>query len=160
MGEPEQNGVRDIAELLGKVFAAFFAIAYASGYLTFADHLEELGIRDSGANIIRAKYVWLGFLYLLPFLSLSALGALLWMMTPPKLVQKFPWVFPRPNLRKHKYTNKYSQIVVVTTATLSARMMFFDARWREDSSWLMCITVGSLLAYQLVHRVELLQKNT
>ena len=53
VGKPEQLNTREMAEVIAKVFAGFFAIAYVSGYLIVGAHLEALGIRSSGVSIGR-----------------------------------------------------------------------------------------------------------
>jgi hypothetical protein len=57
-------------------------------------HLEALGIRSSGLSVVKAKYIWMGFLYLLPLLFLTAITALVW-LSPPASFRKLLWRFER-----------------------------------------------------------------
>lgn len=86
MSRSESLNLRDVAESLIKAFAAFFGFAYICGYLIASSHLEELGIRSGSVNMIRAKYVWLGFLYLLPLLTIAA-GASFHRLNPTKFFE-------------------------------------------------------------------------
>jgi len=76
MHESEQINLRETTEGLVKLFAAFFGAAYVCGYLIASSHLEELGIRSGSVNMIRAKYIWLGFLYLLPLFVVAVATSL------------------------------------------------------------------------------------
>lgn len=156
MPRTEQASLRDTTEGLLKVFGAFFGAAYVCGYLIATSHLEELGIRTGSVNMIRAKYMWLGFLYLLPIFTVAATTSLL-RLNPTNFIRSLRSRFHRRKKRTAPYTNRYATIVLFTVVMICSRMMFFDAQWREDTAWLVCIAILAFLLYQLVHRIEIFQ---
>jgi hypothetical protein len=159
MHKSEQINMRETTEGLVKVFAAFFTLAYICGYLIASSHLEELGIRSGSVNMIRAKYIWLGFLYLLPLFIVAAMTSLL-RLNPTNFLRNLRSRFHRNRRRVAPYRNRYAIVVLLTVVTICSRMMFFDAQWREDTAWLVCIAIAAFLSYQLVHRIELFQTAT
>ena len=119
----EPAKLREAAEALAKAFAGFFALAYVSGYLIVSAHLEALGIRSSGVSVVKAKYIWMGFLYLLPLLFLTAITALVW-LTPPPSFRTLLWRFERTG-RATTYKNRYPYVVSFMVMFLGSRMVFF-----------------------------------
>lgn len=147
--------MREAAEALAKAFAGFFALAYVSGYLIVSAHLEALGIRSSGVSVVKAKYIWMGFLYLLPLLFLTAITALVW-LSPPASFRKLLWRFERTG-RAVTYENRYPYVVSFMVMFLGSRMIFFTPRWREETACWLFVAMGLLLLFQIVHRIELYQ---
>jgi hypothetical protein len=151
----EPAKLREAAEALAKAFAGFFALAYVSGYLIVSAHLEALGIRSSGVSVVKAKYIWMGFLYLLPLLFLTAITALVW-LTPPPSFRTLLWRFERTG-RATTYKNRYPYVVSFMVMFLGSRMVFFTPRWREETACWLFAAMGLLLSFQIVHRIELHQ---
>jgi hypothetical protein len=159
MHESEQINLRETTEGLVKLFAAFFGAAYVCGYLIASSHLEELGIRSGSVNMIRAKYIWLGFLYLLP-LFVVAVATSLFRLNPTNFMKSLSSRFHRRKKRTTSYANRYSTIVLFTVVMICWRMMFFDAQLREETAWLICVVIIAFLLYQLVHRMEVFQADS
>ena len=145
-----------MAEVVAKVFAGFLGLAYVSGYLIVSAHLEALDIRNSGVTIVRAKYIWMGFLYLLPLLFLSAVTALMW-INPPGFFEKLLWRFSRKTQTAPAYKNRYPYTVLLTTLLVGVRMILFTPRSREESVIWIFIAMLLLLVFQIAHRIELHQ---
>ncbi len=157
MASTENPKLRELADLIAKGFVAAFAFAYVSGYLIVGAHLEALGIRSSGMDIAKAKYIWIGFMYLLQFLFLTVVTAFLY-MSSPKWIEKLIRFWPVPRQREPS-PNKYVVIVLCMTLLLGSRMIFFTAHFREETEIWLCLAMWLLFLHQLVHRVELFQND-
>jgi hypothetical protein len=152
----DQTSTREVIELLTKTATGLLAAAYISGYLIVADHLENFGIRTSGVNILRAKYIWIGFLYLLPFMLLTLITASFWLF-PPKWFQKVV-LHPATILgRPYVFWNKYPYLIFAVFWVIGVRLIFFTAERREETSMLPCIMLVLLVLHQAIHRIELFQ---
>jgi hypothetical protein len=62
----------NVAELTGKLGAGFLGLSFVSGYLIVNTYLSSFGIREDAGDLFKAKYIYVGFLYLL-FMSVIVL---------------------------------------------------------------------------------------
>jgi hypothetical protein len=61
-----------VVELAGKLGAGFIGFSFVSGYLIVNTYLSSFGIRGDAGDLLKAKYIYVGFLYVL-FMSVIVL---------------------------------------------------------------------------------------
>ena len=60
-------------ELGGKIAAASLPLTYVSGYLIYTSYLGTYGIQLGYSDLLRSKYIYIGFIYLVFLTSIVAL---------------------------------------------------------------------------------------
>jgi hypothetical protein len=61
-------------EFISKISAALLAVTYVSGYLIATTFLSRFGISADGSDLLRAKYIYVGFLYWMFVTIIGVLG--------------------------------------------------------------------------------------
>jgi len=161
---------RNLAELITKVVTVFFGIAYISGYLIVFDHMESLGISAAGASVLKAKYIWIGYLYLFPFLFISAVAARLYLRRRPVLFWPgrfvywaLAWLCDRNPGKRYQANNwgrvYYMWLVIEMIFIIGVRMLFFGPTLRESTSFLLFLVLFSYFLHQLSYLARLAATN-
>jgi hypothetical protein len=161
------NAFRDVAERIAKVSAACLATAYAFGFLIVNISLSTYGIAMSGGDVIKAKYIYVGFLYLATLSICTLLFAVHFAVHPPLILEPTTKL-KKPSLNTVRAVNRTSGMkpvrwVIVVMCLLigvGARLTFVDRARYDDLLYHLNFELMLILSYQVMFAFDVFGSNT
>jgi hypothetical protein len=156
---PTDISFKDVAERIAKVSAGCLAAAYVSGFLIVNISLSTYGIGMSGGDVIKAKYIYIGFLYLAAFSICTLLFALHHAAFPPLTIQngiRVPanYITRAVERTKQPKTARWVAIVCCLLISVGARLTYVDRARYDDLMYHLNFELLLILAYQILFAVD------
>jgi hypothetical protein len=155
------DGPLHTAQLAAELGAVFIGLAYVSGYIIVNTYLGSFGISGDSGGLVKAKYIYVGFLYLLFMcgfvLFFAAVKKLLdWVVArywPGAYADEQPNNCPPELIEKHKTITPESFLVWVGVALvfeipIALQITFLQPRHVKDFLLVQLALLCSVFLYQ------------